>query len=229
MRGHITALTQHITRRGTPQPLSAVFTALRTHSRQSHQPLLSWLLPNTRAVNLWAGEIRGRVRTGTPLTHSHLEEEKPFLHRSASFKEQAALKLGVEAQRRADVLVRPPGSLTDQDEGTMTHLTTSVGSREAWSRNRKGAMRDKASGKSDVNSTERAQRTRLQGKLLLGAETCCVRVGSRWPRSERGRPMAAGTQSQVDHERGGDAEAGIPSLCISETTFRKTALFDFKN
>lgn len=141
------------------------------------------------------------MRTCTPSRHSNLEKEKPFLHRPTSFKEQAALKLGVEAQRRADVLGRPPGPLTDQDEGTMTHLTTSMGSRESWSRNRKGAIRDKASGKSKVNSMERAQRTRLQRKLLLGAGACCICVGSRWQRSEQGRPRAAGTQSQADHER----------------------------
>lgn len=157
-------------------PLSSVYCSEDSQQINPSAPLLRWLLPNIKAVNLWSSEIWGHVRTCTPLRHSNLEEEKPFLHRSTSFKEQAAFKLGMEAQRRADVLGQPSRPLIDQDEGTMT-LDNKHGQLKILSRNRKGAMWDKVSGKSKLNSIERAQMTRLQRKLLLGAGTCCVCVG----------------------------------------------------
>lgn len=71
--------------------------------------------------------------TCAPLTHAHSETQKPFLHKPPPFKEQAALKLGVEIQSTAYVLGQPPGPLTYQDEGIRTHLTP------AWAAENPGA------------------------------------------------------------------------------------------
>ena len=61
-------------------------------------------------------------------------------------------------------------------------------------------MWDKASGERKVNSVEKAMRTRVQRKLLLGARKCCVCVWGRWQQSDLRHPRTAGTQNQANHK-----------------------------